>query len=117
MDYVVAAKFTQSIQRLIAARNNWILLDTGKEICEQISQSDAWTKPRRLVIVRQRIKDRPKASGKQLGLFAEEEIYKKYRYSACVTNLKFAPAEIWRLYRRRGDAENRIKELKYNFCF
>ena len=34
-----------------------------------------------------------------------------------VTNLKFAPAEIWRLYRGRGDAENRIKELKYDFGF
>ena len=34
-----------------------------------------------------------------------------------VTNLKFAPAEIWRLHRRRGDAENRIKELKYDFGF
>ena len=36
MDYVVAAKFTQPIQRLIAAGNNWILLDTGIEICEQL---------------------------------------------------------------------------------
>ena len=42
MDYVVAAKFTQPIQRLIAARNNWILLDTGIEICEQMYQSDSW---------------------------------------------------------------------------
>ncbi len=64
MDYVVAAKFTQPIQQLIAASSNWIVLDTGIEICEQIYQSDSWTKPRRLVIVRQRIKDRPKAPGK-----------------------------------------------------
>ena len=28
-----------------------------------------------------------------------------------------APAEVWRLYRGRGDAENRIKELKYDFGF
>ena len=47
----------------------------------------------------------------------EEEIYKNYRYSAYVTNLKLAPAEIWRLYRGRAEAENRIKELKYDFCF
>jgi hypothetical protein len=117
MDYVVAAKFSAPIQRLIAANNNWILLDTGIEICEQMYQSNSWTKPRRLIIVRQRIKDRPKATGKQLKLFAEEEIYRNYRYSAYVTNLKFAPAEIWRLYRGRADAENRIKELKYDFGF
>ena len=117
MDYVVAAKFTQPIQRVIANCSNWILLDTGIEICEQLYQSDSWTKPRRLIIVRQRIKDRPKATGRQLGLFTAEEIYKNYRYSAYVTNLKLAPAEIWRLYRGRGDAENRIKELKYDFGF
>lgn len=97
MDYAVAVKFSAPILRLIASSNNWLLLDTGIEICEQLYQSDLWTKPRRLVIVRQRIKDRPNATGKQFRLFAEEEIYKNYRYSAYVTNLKFAPAEIWRL--------------------
>lgn len=117
MDYVIAAKFTHPIQRIIAADNNWILLDTGIEIFEQMYQSDSWTKPRRMVIVRQKVKERPKATGKQLRLFLEEEYYRNYRYSAYVTNLKLAPAEIWRLYRGRGDSENRIKELKYDFGF
>lgn len=117
MDYVVAAKFTQPIQRLIHSNTSWLILDTGIEICEQMYQSDSWQKPRRIVMVRQRIKDRPKAPGKQLTLFADEEIYKNYRYSAYVTNLKLPAVEIWRLYRGRGDAENRIKELKYDFGF
>lgn len=117
MEYIVAAKFTKPIQRLIADSKNWVVLDTGIEICEQIYQSDSWVKPRRIVMVRQRLKDRPKAPGKQLGLFAEEEIYKNYRYSAYVTSMKLAPAEVWRLYRGRADAENRIKELKYDFGF
>ena len=52
-----------------------------------------------------------------LSLFPEDEVHKNYRYSAYFTNLEFAPAEIWRLYRGRGDAENRIKELKYDFGF
>ncbi|WP_097650662.1 IS1380 family transposase [Candidatus Chloroploca asiatica] len=117
MDYIIAAKFTHPIQKVIHASNNWIVLDTGIEICEQIYQSDSWNKPRRMVIVRQKIKDRPQAPGKQLSLFCDEEIYKNYRYSAYVTNLKYAPAEIWRLYRGRANAENRIKELKYDFGF
>ena len=50
------------------------------------------------------------AVGKQLRLFAEEEIYRNYRYPAYVTNLKFAPAEIWRLYEERGDA------IEVNIC-
>ena len=61
-------------------------------------------------MVRQRIKDRPNAPGKQLKLFSEQEIYNNYRYSAYVTNLKFAPAEIWRLYRGRANAENRPEQ-------
>ena len=117
MNYVVAVKFSRPIQRLIQASTNWIILDTGIEICEQIYQSDSWQKSRRIVVVRQKIKDRPKAPGKQLALFAEEEICKNYRYSAYVTNLTLPAAEIWRLYRGRGDAENRIKELKYDFGF
>jgi hypothetical protein len=117
MNYVVAVKFSQPIQRLIQASTNWIVLDTGIEICEQIYQSDSWQKPRRIVVVRQKIKYRPKAPGKQLTLFAEEEVIRNYRYSAYVTNLNLPAAEIWRLYRGRGDAENRIKELKYDFGF
>ncbi len=117
MNYITAIKFTRPIQRLIHASTNWVVLDTGIEICEQLYQGDSWKKPRRIVMVRQKIKDRPKAPGKQLTLFAEEEIYKNYRYSAYVTNLEFSSCEIWRLYRGRGDAENRIKELKTDFGF
>ena len=54
---------------------------------------------------------------KQLRLFEDEQIYKNYRYTAYVTNMKLAPAEIWRLYRGRANAENRIKELKYDSYF
>ena len=117
IDYIVAARFTKPIQRLIHSSTNWLILDTGIEMCEQIYQSESWQTSRRIVIVRQRIKDRPQAPGKQLSLFADEEVYKNYRYSAYVTNMKLAPAEIWRIYRGRANAENRIKELKYDFGF
>jgi len=117
IDYIIAAKFTQPIQRVIHDSVNWVLLDTGIEICEQLYKSDSWEKARRLVIVRQRIKDRPNAPGKQLTLFSEQEVFRNYRYSAYVTNMKLASPEIWRLYRGRANAENRIKELKYDFGF
>jgi hypothetical protein len=117
MSYIIAAKFTHPIQRVIKESTSWIVLDTGIEICEQIYQSDSWQVPRRLIIVRQKIKDRPNAPGKQLRIFLEEEVFKNYRYSAYVTNMNLAPVEIWRLYRGRANAENRIKELKYDFGF
>lgn len=116
-DYIIAAKFTHPIQRLIADKKAWISLGEGIEVCEQNYQSDSWNKERRLIIVRQKIKERPNATGKMLSLFSEEEEYRNYRYSAYVTNLKLSPADVWRLYRGRANAENHIKELKYDFGF
>jgi len=116
-DYIIAAKFTHPIQRIIADHKAWIHLDDGIEICEQTYKSDSWNKERRLVIVRQRIKERPNATGKMLSLFPDDEEYRNYRYSAYVTSMKLSPVEIWRLYRGRANAENYIKELKYDFGF
>jgi hypothetical protein len=109
-NYIVAAKFYHPIQQLIAESEHWVLLDDGIEICEQMYQAKEWERARRLVIVRQKISVRPQATGKTLSLFPEEELHRNYRYSAYFTNLSFAPAEVWRMYRGRGDAENRIKE-------
>lgn len=116
-DYIIAATFIHPIQRLIADKKAWIPLDDGIQICEQHYQSNSWNKQRRLIIVRQKIKERPHATGKMLSLFPEEEEYRNYRYSAYVTSLKLNPCDIWRLYRGRANAENHIKELKYDFGF
>jgi len=117
INYIVAARFYEPIQRLLAGKQSWMLLDEGIEISEMQYKSPLWDKSRRMIIVRQRIKQRPKAAGKMLRLFKDEEFYRQYRYSAYITNLTLSAADIWRLYRGRGDAENRIKELKYDFGF
>lgn len=117
VNYVIAVKFYEPIQRMIAGVSAWLAVDEGIEISETNYQSQKWGKPRRIVLVRQRIKQRPKATGRALKLFKDEEYYRQYRYSAYVTNLTLPAIEVWRLYRGRGDAENRIKELKYDFGF
>lgn len=116
-DYIIAAKFTHPVQRLIVDNKVWVRVDDSIEICEPSYQSDSWSKSRRVIVVRQKIKDRPDAVGKTLSLFPEEEEYRNYRYSAYVTSLKLSPVEVWRLYRGRANAENYIKELKYDFGF
>jgi hypothetical protein len=117
LNYIVAAKFYHPIQREIAETDAWLPLDDGIEICEKMYKADKWKSLRRMVVVRQKLSKRPQAAGKILTLFSEEEIHRNYRYSAFFTNLDLAPAEIWRLYRGRSDAENRIKEIKYDFGF
>lgn len=115
LNYIVAARFYVPIQKAIALKQNWILLDEGIEICDTEYQAETWEEPRRLIIVRQKTSERPNAAGKQLSLFKDEEYFNKYRYSAFVTNMDLSSAEIWRLYKQRADSENRIKELKDDF--
>lgn len=117
LKYIVSAKYYQPVQRLIASQKTWLKLAEGVEVSQTSYQSSSWEKPRRMVIVRQKISERPKASGRQLRLFEGIIEYEQYRYSCYITNLQLSATEVWRLYRNRANAENRIKELKYDFGF
>lgn len=66
---------------------------------------------RRLILLRQRIAERPAAGGKTL-----LEV-PGYRFQALVTNLSrsFDALGVWRRYNGRADIENRIKELGAQF--
>lgn len=115
LNYIIAAKFTHPIQHIIDRGDFWLKVDEGIEICEKTYQSDSWKNARRIVLVRQKIQQRPDAPGKMLSLFPEDEVHRNYRYSAYFTNLEYSATDVWRNYRARGDAENRIKELKQDF--
>lgn len=117
VNYITAVRFYEPIQKILANNQAWITVEDGIEISEVLYQGSQWNKARRMIIVRQNINRRPKAAGKTLKLFQDEEYYRQYRYSAYITNLTLSPVEVWRLYRGRGDSEKRIKELKYDFGF
>ena len=101
-----------NIKKKIQLQKTWWPLKDGMEICEFDYQSPDWKKPRRMVVVRKNIEILTKATGKLL-LF--DEPVGKYRYSLYVTNLDLPAEQIWLSYKDRADAENRIKELKYDF--
>lgn len=113
--YVIALKLFPPLQRALVGATNWWQLDTGIQLTEFEHHSEVWGKTRRVIAIRQHIARKADAKGKQLSLFADSEDINQYRYAVLVTDLKLAPAEIWRLYRGRADCENRIKELKYDF--
>ena len=113
--YIIAARLYKPIQQLIASQTTWLRIANGIELAESTYQSPLWSNPRRMVMVRQQISERPKATGKALKLFEQEGIYNNYRYSCFITNLTLPPTLVWELYRQRANAENRIKELKYDF--
>ena len=113
INYIIAVKMYPVLKLAIKELKTWLELEKGIWITEMEYQGDKWEKPRRVVVVRQHIDQRPKASGKLL--FKDEEVYRNYRYHAFVTNLTMSSEMVWGLYRQRADAENRIKELEYDF--
>lgn len=115
INYIIAARMYSPIQQTIASQRNWLKMSDGLEIADTHYKSPNWRNDKRMIIIRQHIPTRPKATGRILSLFKDEEIYKRYRYSCFITNLNLPAEQIWTLYRQRADAENRIKELKYDF--
>lgn len=117
LNYVISAPLYSPLQKKLAYESNWLKLAEGVEVASGEYHPTGWKAPRRIIMIRQTIAERPKAAGKQLRLFKNEELYNRYRYSCLVTNLTLPPAEVWRIYRHRAEAENKIKELKYDFGF
>lgn len=77
----------------------------------EIQECD-WQRPgQRLIVIRQRIAERPEAGGKLLFDLPG------YRYQALITNLprSVCALEAWRTYNGRADCENRIKEIGAQF--
>ena len=117
ISYIIAARLYQPVQRQIFCQRVWLNLGDGIEVGESSYLGVNSSKIRRMVMVRQKVQERPKATGKQLRLFQDNDIYNQYRYHCFITNLTLPAQQIWNLYKQRADAENRIKELKYDFGF
>ena len=112
IDYIIAARMQKPLRQEIGSSLKWVPVPGAKgiEVAELNYQAYKWKKPRRMVVIRQNVVINPTAVGK---LF---EDLPSYRYSALFTSLETLPAiEVWRIYRGRAVAENRIKELKYDF--
>ena len=112
--FIVAARFHAGLKaRVRSAR--WLRLKDGVEVCETSHCFSTSGKERRLILVRKDAGRLPLSTGRQLQIWDDEAINSRYRYSAYFTSLDLPASAIWCLYRDRGDAENRIKELKYDF--
>lgn len=109
LNYIFVARLTQKVQVLCRHdQEHWQRTEVeGVEVQEVEGQ----TPGQRLIIVRQRIGQRPQAGGKLL--FELEG----YRFQALITNLpqSLDALTVWRRYQGRADLENRIKELGQQF--
>lgn len=109
LNYIIAVRMYPSIKSEIYSRKEWISLAKGIDLNE-MTFSHLNGRPRRYIIIRKKLEDRPKSSGKLLF-----EDLPGYRYSCYVTNMDLPLDQIWNMYNTRADCENRIKELKQDF--
>jgi len=108
--YAIVVRMTKPVQLAIAGIREWRAFGPGLEAAELMYQAHGWKKPRRLVVVREEIRERPEARGRKL--FHDPG----YTFHAIVTTLDdLVPEDAWRFYNGRADCENRLKELKDDF--
>lgn len=117
LNYIIACRFIRPLKVKMATQASWLKIDNGLEISESTYKANNWEQPRRIIMIRQKISDRPKAAGKQLKLFEDDYRWQNYRFSCFITNLSLPAKQVYDLYRGRADSENRIKELKYDYSF
>lgn len=113
--YVVAARMHSLLQDKVSKVKTWNNLAGNFSISEFTYKAKSWETARRIIVVRQSVALNPKASGKKLKLFNDNIYYQNFRYHCFVTNQTLPALQIWEQYKGRGDAENRIKELKEDF--
>jgi len=109
LPYIVVARMTRWIKNEAIRIREWIDLDSTYSVAEFKLQLYGWNRERRIVVVRELVKDKP-SMGRRLFNIPE------YTFRLFVTSLPFAPEEIWRDYNQRSDMENRIAELKYDLA-
>ena len=107
--YIIVAKMNPRIRSHVGRVRQWYRLAAGIEVGEMTYQGLDWKFERRMIVVRQCIKERPQAQGR---LFDD---LPGYRYRILVTNTTMDAQKVWQLHRGRSDMENRIKELRHDF--
>jgi hypothetical protein len=122
--YLLQLRQTKNVQRLVAqqfTREDWSRPDNqGCQMVQAQLQLHGWSKKRRVVIVRQRIRGgiarQRRIDGKQLRLdLAGSSVHegdRLWEYAVLVTDVEYPLESMGQLYRDRADAENAFDELK-----
>jgi hypothetical protein len=106
LPYVIVARLSRNIKLRAAAICHWTPIDEIYAVSEFTTQLLGWKKPRRFVVVRERIREGKSALGRKL-----IEV-PGYTFRIFVTNRNEEPLELWRDYNKRATIEQRIEELK-----
>src|SRR5580658_4239910 len=106
LPYAIAVRMNPHLRRTVAGIKQWTPFARGLEAAETNYQAYGWQAPRRLVVVRETIRERPAARGRKL-----LEV-PGYTFQVLVTTLGHDPGPTWRFYNSRAECEDRIKQLR-----
>lgn len=114
VDFVIAARMTTRLQHEILTVKSWRKDKgmAGVSYGELAYQPTGWPRGYRFVIERRDV-DRCEDTGGML--FAPDDLGMTYSYRAYVTSLRIPAEMVVDIYRKRGSAENQIKQLKNDF--
>jgi Transposase DDE domain group 1 len=122
--YLLRLRQTANVQRLVAqafGRSDWSRPDRqGCQMLEGRLRLHGWSKTRRVVIVRQRVRGgiarERRIDARQLKLDLQPAVFqagdKLWEHAVLVTDVAYPIEAIGQLYRDRADAENGFDELK-----
>lgn len=116
IDYIFRAKQTSTLMQEILSVSDWY---SNENVSKQAAYSEIqhttekWKKKSRRIILVRTPKEQNSFMSREL--FQDYAQIHQYEYSAFVTNSNLSAVEVHRRYNQRGDSENRIKELKYDY--
>jgi hypothetical protein len=123
--YLLRLRQTKNVQRLIArqfARLDWTRADgQGWQAVEDRLQLLGWSRPRRVVIIRRRLREALAIESKRKGTqqlrlaLADDAILdaaRLWEYTVLATDMDYSLEGVAQLYRDRCDCENGFDELK-----
>ena len=121
IDYLFKLRLTRNVKSLIKrifSKSGWRDAGQGWQGIEATLRLDGWSRERRVVVLRRRLRDGVVASVRddhdqlRLGFAEIEADTQLYEYAVLATSLEAEALTIAQLYRDRADCENVFDELK-----
>lgn len=110
LPYVVVARLTSTLKRHCAGIKDWTAIEEHHDAGEFTVKLFGWSKERRFVVVRERVRETKAAVGRRL------IDVPGYTFRVWVTNRNERALELWRDYNQRACIEQRIEELKHDLA-
>lgn len=98
LPYMIEVRLNPHLKRAVAGLRQWRSFAPGLQAAETTYQALGWKAPRRLVVVREELRERPEARGRRL-----IEV-PGYSFHVLVSTLAHDPVQTWHFYNSRADA-------------